>query len=601
MKLIRTFLPIAILFLGISSHVFSQKIEISKRTEFIGNKYYYIHTVKPGETIYELAKAYSVDIRQIYSANPESVKGIQGGVILKILKVNNPDEITFINHYVDKGETLYKIATNYHVKVDDLTKFNAGLTDKINPGQLIKIPLSDKPKPEPKPAKQSLHIVQKGESLFAIAKLYNITVDELKKLNPGLTDNLQLGQQIKVPYTELVQKPITPAKDTIPVVECGKTGILPSYTVALMIPFYLERADIIDTANTDNSVSTYQSLLFIQFYEGIRQALDSLDRAGLSLKIYTYDVTEDAQSTEAILKKPEFASVNLIIGPLFSKSFQLVANWAKQHAVPIINPFTNQYDLIKDNPFAFKLNTSFQSETKQMIDFVETTYPDCNLLIVHNDKEKELADSLKKYADAEVAHKNSKINVFKVDYSKEWMAGVTKNLSDANVNVIITLIDGEAFVSSYLRNLNELAYQHKIVLFAEKTWEDYSSLDVEYLMNLNTHIYSNSFINYQDTITQHFVLNFRDNYKTDPNFYAFQGYDIMLYFGYALKHYGKSFPSCLNKYNPNLLETTFKFKKIDGGGYENVVGTIYRYENYKAINAILNPKREINLVEKKKP
>ncbi|MEI6123656.1 MAG: LysM peptidoglycan-binding domain-containing protein [Bacteroidota bacterium] len=598
MKILKKIIPIAVFILGMAAHINAQNVEISSRTEFIGNKTYYLHTVMQGQTIYGIAKAYSVDIRQIYSANPESVKGIQTGVILKIIKINDSDEIKYINHFVEKGETLYKIATNYYVKVDDLYKVNTGLTDKIAPGQLLKIPLAEKIKTVQKPVGISIHIVQKNETLYSIAKQYSITVDELKKLNSGLTDALQLGQQLKVPLLDLVQKHVI--KDTIIPFECGKTDLLSTYNIGIMIPFYLDHSSSIDTGNVDIPTTSYKSLSFIQFYEGIRMALDSLEKAGLSLKVYFYDVAEDTNATFDLLKKPEFAFMNLIIGPLFSNNFTIVSSWAKQHAVPIINPFTNKNDLIKDNPFAFKLITSLQSESKQIIGFIENTYSDCNLIIVHNDKEKEFADSLKNIADKEVLLKKSKLSISMVNYSTEGLTGITKNLSETNTNIIITLMDGEAFVSSYLRNLNSLAYQHKIVLFGKKNWEDYSSLEIEYLMNLNTHIYTNSFIDFKNNKTQDFILNFRNTYKTDPDYYAFQGYDIMIYYGYALKNYGRNFQNCISKYSPELLETNFSFQKTVDGGFENTLGIIYRYEDYKMLNATLYPKKEINLLEKKK-
>ncbi len=602
MKQLRKIIPIAVFILGISNFLYAQNIELSTRTEFLSNKTYYLHTVKQGQTIYSIARAYCVDVRQIFDANPESVKGILAGVVLKVIKISNPEEKTFINHYVEKGETLYKIATNYSVKVDDIYKLNTGLTDKLSIGQLIKIPLETKIKTVVKPEKNSIHIVQKNETLFSIAKQSGIAVDELKKLNAGISENLQPGQQIKVPFIEVAQK--TAEKDSIVVFECGKTGLQGTYNIALMIPFYLDHSQSIDTGNNGKSISSYKSLSFIQFYEGARLAIDSLEKAGFSLKVYFYDIAEDTNQVYEVLKKSEFASMNLIIGPLFSSNFSIVSEWSKKHNVPIINPFTTKCDLLKSNPNAFKLNTSFRSESKQIIGFIKDTYKDCNLFIVFNEKEKELADSLINAANLEITHNKINIQLFKVIYSKEGLAGITKSISESKINVIITLMDGEAFVSSYLRNLNDLAYKYKIVLFAEKNWEEYNSLEIEYLNNLNTHIYSNSFIDYKESKTQDFVLNFRNSYKTDPDYYAFQAYDIMMYFGYALKNYGKNFQSCLSNYNPTLLEASYNFRKTVDGGFENVTGIIYRYEDYKMVNASVNPKREIILnekIEKKKP
>jgi ABC-type branched-subunit amino acid transport system substrate-binding protein len=293
--------------------------------------------------------------------------------------------------------------------------------------------------------------------------------------------------------------------------------------------------------------------------------------------------------------------MNLIIGPLFSNNFCIVAKWAHSHKVNIINPFTNKSDLITGNPYAFKLIPSAQNEARQIISFTASNYPASNILIVFNDKESLFADSLKTMFEAYEVKNNSGSKISKIDYSVEGFAGVGKKLSDTKINIVITLIDGEAFVSTFLRNLNELAYTDKILLFGKKSWEDYNNLEIEYLLNLNTHVYSNSFIDFSDNRIQNMVLNFRNKYNTDPDYYAFQGFDIMMYFADALKTYGKNFQKCLDTYDPALLCNKFHFGKTSNWGFENTKGIIYRYENYKAINALQNPLKDILLVVKKKP
>ncbi len=605
MKLHRIIILSFVLLLCSSSFISAQEIEKSKKTELIGQKTYYIHTVRQGQSIYGIAKAYSVGLNEIYAVNPELKNNVQIGVIIKVPQIKYADTISGINHTVEKGETLYKIATNYYLKVPEVLAANPGLTEAIKPGQVIIIPLQVKKPTEPF-VETSIHIVQKGETLFNIAAKYETTVAELKKLNPSLSDILSLGQQIKIPFQknlgDAVKKvELQPKKDSVIVFECGKTGKQDSYNIAVMIPLYLGHSFEIDTGDLKTPANTYKSFTFLQFYEGIRMALDSLEGLGFSAKVYVYDVTEDTTPTDALLKKPEFAGLNLIIGPLFSNNFRIVAQWAENHKVAVINPFTNKSDIIDENPYAFKLIPSPQNEARQIINFIESNYAEANVIIVHNDKEQALADSLKHLFDAFEAKNEGKIKIKEIDYPSEGYAGVSKCLSDTKLNIVVTLIDGEAFVSTFLRNLNEMAYTDKILLLGRKNWEDYNNLEVEYLMNLNTHVYSNSFIDYSNPEIRNLVTNFRSKYKTDPDYYAFQGFDIMMYFAGALKEYGKNFTGCLHLYKPTLLCNSFNFSKSKYWGFENNTGVIYRYENYKAINAINNPLKEIMVVEKKKP
>ena len=597
MKLHR-FIIISVILLVCSGGLISaQEIEKSSKTELIGGKNYYIHTVKPDQTIYGIAKAYSVDLSQIYTANAEIKNILQVGTVLKVPQVKNPETIIGINHIVEKSETLYKIATNYNLKVAEVIAVNPGLSESIKPGQHIIIPLPVKKQAEP--LATSLHIVQKGETLFSIATQYSTTVAEVKKLNPAITENLQLGQQLKVPV--ILNSDTKPKKDSVIVYECGKTGKQESYNIAVMIPLYLDNSYTIDTGDLKTPTSSYKSLTFIQFYEGILMALDSLEKTGITAKVFVYDVAEDTLRTIGILKKPEFAGMNLIIGPLFSNNFSIVANWANLHKVDIINPFTNRSDLIINNPYAFKIIPSPKSEARQIISFIDKNYPTSNILIVYNDKEKLYADTLKTFFDAYELKNQSGLQINTIDYSAQGFAGVSGKLSDSMINIVITLIDGEAFVSTFLRNLNGMAHTNKILLFGRKNWEDYNNIEIEYLLNLNMHVYSNSFIDYSDDRIQDMVLNFRNKYKTDPDYYAYQGFDIMMYFAGALRSYGTNFRYCLDKYDPILLCNKFHFCTSASLGNENTKGIIYRYENYKTINALLSPLKEIQLVVKKKP
>ena len=575
----------------------AQEIAISTVTEFSGNEQFYIHTVATGQNICNLARAYAVNTEAIMKYNPYSAQGIKPGDILKIPVNNNISlGMNYVVHKVSTGETLFRIAMNYGVRVDELRSLNPGLTESIQPGQEIKIPPGSALQHKTAPNRFTIHIVQPGETLFSIGRKYNTEISEIRRLNPGLTDNIQPGQQIKVP----VPAPTPPEakKDsTDPAYKCGTSGKLPVYDVAMMIPLYLEATQRIDTGDAGNS-GNYKSLSFIQFYEGVRLAADSLEKSGLSLKIHVYDVNENTESESFLNTKPELKNMNLIIGPFFSSSYEKISVWAKNQKIVTVNPFTSKDELITANPYSMKINASDSTIAERVLEFTGHTYPGANVIVIYNDKQKDMAGIF-----GRIAHRYStspdELSVKLVYYPDQGYSGMVKNLSDSAINIMITLMEGEAFVSGYLRSINELAYRHRIVLFGMKSWEDYNSLELEYLMNLNLHVWDHTFTDYSLENVQNFVRNFREKYNTEPDFFAFQGYDLMMYFANALYLYGKEFQRCLSDYNPGLLQTRLMFESSPGNGFANQSVCIYRYENYKAVDAILHPKKEILFLEKK--
>lgn len=135
-------------------------------------------------------------------------------------------------HIVSSGETFYAICRKYTVASADVLKANPGLNiDKLSLGQKINIPgakvaATSTSKPTPvtnasktqtttttatatTPAKQngSTHTVQKGETGYAIAKLYGLSFADLKTLNGLTSDNIQVGQVLVVSKTATSVKP----------------------------------------------------------------------------------------------------------------------------------------------------------------------------------------------------------------------------------------------------------------------------------------------------------------------------------------------------------------------------------------------------------
>jgi LysM repeat protein/ABC-type branched-subunit amino acid transport system substrate-binding protein len=575
----------------------AQEIKKSTKTEYIGGKHYYLHTVEKGQTVSAIAKAYGIPEEDIYEANPDARKVIKVAAVLKI-PVKSSVSATPLIHTVLAGETLTQIAQHYKVKMEDLLKANPGLSpNNIKPGQLITIPGEGGSTASLGKSTIIIHVVQKDETLFSIARKYGVTVDELKVNNPGLNETIHIGQQIRVPVKAEESKTPDKPKDTI-IFKCMETGMLASYNVGLLLPLYLERAVYIDTSDSEKTMKQYSSFAFIGFYEGFLMALDSVKQLGLSVNLYVDDVVEDSLKTLDVIKKQEYSNLNLLIGPFFSKAFQLVAPWAKEKQIKTVNPFTSHSSFVCDNPYVFKNVASAETQARQCIDYARNTWPGCNIFILHTGAESDQED-----IDAYIrvlGSDSTKKDYFVINYAKDGLSAASKNMAADRVNVVISYVHGEANISNFIRNMSELSFKFPLTVFGLKEWEIYSSLEAEYLLNINLHMQSYSFIDYSRQPVREFVLEYRRRYKTEPDEYAFAGYDIGIYFLNALRLYGTDFQNCLGEYKQETLCMPFQYGRLDNGGFENTLSTIYRYEDFKQINALETPKTDIE-INKKSP
>lgn len=133
------------------------------------------------------------------------------------LGIKKEGEKYFVMHKVIAGQTLYSLSRRYGTSVTDIKNKNAELANGLQVGQTILIPYN-KPVNEANPTSASSHVVKTGETLFSISRLYNVNVEDIKKLN-GLTSNeLSIGQTLKI----AVASAIPVKKDETPVVNKAK-------------------------------------------------------------------------------------------------------------------------------------------------------------------------------------------------------------------------------------------------------------------------------------------------------------------------------------------------------------------------------------------
>lgn len=171
---------------------------------------YKTHKVNPGETIESIAKIYMVTPYDIYALNPDTKNSLQPNMVIIIPEskmLDNPVEaeitklVGYKTHKVKRRETLYSISKIYNVTIDDIKKHNNRLySENLRKGDKINIPRYDKVRTTTTLENTIRgYKVQPKEGKWRIAYKFGITVDELEKLNPKMADTLQVGQEINVP------------------------------------------------------------------------------------------------------------------------------------------------------------------------------------------------------------------------------------------------------------------------------------------------------------------------------------------------------------------------------------------------------------------
>lgn len=155
---------------------------------------YFLYTVRSGDSLYAIARKYNVSVDEIKKLNNLTNNTLSIGQVLKISGTTNNENInTNINYVVVSGDSLYSIARKYNTTVDEIKRLNNLINNNLSIGQVLKIPSTTNNN------NYINYIVVSGDSLYAIARKYNTTVDEIKKLNNLTSNTLSIGQNLKIP------------------------------------------------------------------------------------------------------------------------------------------------------------------------------------------------------------------------------------------------------------------------------------------------------------------------------------------------------------------------------------------------------------------
>ena len=616
------------------------QVQRSSEKVILGGKIYYIHVVKKGETLYGISKAYGVSEKEISRENPVLVTGLQAGMVLKIPYVEKKETPAgeqdirnekYIIHAMKEGETLYSLSRQYQVSVEDILHLNPGLkVDDIPLGTRIRIPVKrvvperiDFTQPQ---GKYRIHVVQPGETLYSIARSYNLSVRDLKKINKGLRNRIKPGQQIRIPAGAaalatgtLAPPPDTLAKDTtlyhaegltpfMPAFPCDTSALLGTgrtWHIALMMPFYLNENDersYIDSSRVDPSTGKkirkiiYRDPTWIYpptttllpFYQGVVIALDTLGKLGIHAEVKVFDTEKDMSVVDSIIRSGALDSMDLILGPVYPSTLALVAEYGREKHIPVVSPLSRKEDFLHFNPWSFQCKPSRDLEHRYIASFLaENT--DKNLVIIHSDDSvnQQIFDRVRDYINEALEpyiHPEDvvikEVVVPPVIAPTDTMNNIRLSLDKYKENMVWVLSDEEGFVSEVVSRLHTYNDEYPVMLVGSSTWRYFRNLELEFFFQMNLHLFTIRQPDYNGDIEKYIVRSFRRLYHTDPNemSFAWDGYDETVWFLTLLQRYGTSFEECAGYYHAPLSLEDFVFRRT--GWFSGFMNTSMKLLQY---------------------
>jgi LysM repeat protein len=566
---------------------------------------YYVYTVQVSEGLFAIGRKFDLLPAEISKVNPEIEKGIKAGqkILIPIPKQDiekktekrlsdNNSFQEFIQHMVEKKQTLFAISHIYNVSQEDLKKYNPQIENGLTEGVVLKIPkfVQEKKKIEIekpilvqtvntqiKPAVDSkkkpiTHQVQSKETLYSISKLYKVQIVDLIKLNPGSDIKLTIGAELKIPADTDDIKSSDKKNDSI------KTNSKIDYTsngqvdlsenskftekkvirIAYLLPFML------DSEKKDPTIDR-----FFDFYAGALIAINEAKQKGISFEILTYDTEKSELKMIEVLSNPELKTMDLIIGPAFSNQISLVEKFAKENQINTLIPFTSKVSDIDSNPYLFQFNPGVDTEIEFITDFLTRKQKKINVIFaeIQNinsyDEGKIWADKLQN----ELTRAGKLFS--KIEISSTDSVNFATVLKKGDKNLVIFNTDKFAYINPMIKYLRLQNSEYDIVLFEQYSWRNQSK-------TMPLSIYISPFIIKNDSnklkdFNEKFTQFFSKDVSVDSPRYDLLGYDLSDYFISLLHLYAGKFPNKISSYNYSKgIQSQPQFERTsNGSGFIN--------------------------------
>ncbi len=403
---------------------------------------------------------------------------------------------------------------------------------------------------------RDMYQVKKKDSVFGIAKKYNLTLPELMDANPDMKKGgyeLKKGDYVFIPFEKNYAKPIVATTSAKANDDIRARAI----RVGVMLPLHDVDGD---------------GKRMVEYYRGVIMACDSMKAKGVSTEVWAWNVNANADIRQTLLEN-NAKNCDIIFGPLYSTQVKPLGDFCNTNNIKLVIPFSVTGDEVVRNPQIFQiyqtgdqLNNSAISAFLNRFGKHHPVFIDCN---DSTSKKGSFTFALRKELD----RCGIRYNITNLKSSEEYFA---KAFSKSQPNIVILNTGRSPELNVAIAKINGLTINYPgvvVSLFGYTEWLMYTKYNLENFFKYDTYIPSTFYYNPLSSATRNLENNYRRWFNTDmmstmPRF-AITGYDQAQFFINGLHRYGKSFNGTRaeNIYTP--LQTSLNFKRAGNGGMQN--------------------------------
>jgi hypothetical protein len=348
--------------------------------------------------------------------------------------------------------------------------------------------------------------------------------------------------------------------------ETPKTYFKDKYTVAVMLPFMVN--------TLDPSPARKPNQQFLDFYEGMKLAVDTINRDGDIISLRAYDTQRDLELLGKLLSTEELKNTDLIVGPFFPDENRLAQAFSQKNRVNIVHPFSNSADMIGENPYGMLFQPSAETLGRRSAEYLASrvTRKDCMIFYGPTKKDSLMAASFAETAVAKGMNVVLNERVHSRDADKILQILTTATEYDELKYPSEFTVKKDSIGSIYVATDDALIYTKVVtaidtrgdtikVVGSEK-WLDDSTVDPE---KYQVHRIALTAPNFADASKDNYRIfhrRFVKRYGRTPSNLARMGFEFMMFYSNQLRKNGVFFQEGLSKagYIPGFLFEGFNFQ-----------------------------------------
>lgn len=355
--------------------------------------------------------------------------------------------------------------------------------------------------------------------------------------------------------------------------EAPKSFTKDRYVVSVVMPFM---------ANTlEPTPSKKRNQIVLDFYEGMRLAVDTLATQNVNISLRAYDSERDNSKIRSLLSTDELKNSDLLVGPFFQEESKPLLEFAYANNINIINPFFNNSELIANNPHSFLFQPTLETIGTRSGEFLAAHASKKNCMVFAGPTRK---DSIITAHFVRSAQQNG-LKVVAVNFiPKDGVKNILSTLAtptefdEFKYPKEFTLKKdsiGSIFVSSddpllYVKVVSGVETRgDKILVLGSESWLENSTLDFEKYQTLPIVLAAPNFVSGSDPDAISFLRRYIKKHGRVPSAHARMGFELMMFAGRQLKEHGVYFQEALNKkeFIPGVLYQGFNYEMSRSNQY----------------------------------